>query len=145
MTYTSTLAKAGIGTTLSIGATPTPIGELDNIPADLPEWGTAEATNFESTAEEFITTLQKSQEFSVTGNCVPSDAGQTAVLAAYATGALASFTLQLPKLGAQTTAGNKYVFNALVLGCSFKLTPTGKVDFSIKLKTSGGWTPTVGS
>jgi hypothetical protein len=146
MTYTASQAQAGRGTTLGIGATPTLIGELDNVPMDLPEWNTDDVTNFESGSdEEFITTIRKSMEYSVTGNRVSSDAGQIAVETAYAAGSLSSFTLTLPKTAAQTTSGDKYVFNALVLSQSFKIETTKKVTFSMKLKTSGPVAFTAGS
>ena len=87
--------------------------------------------------EEFIVTIRKSMEFTVTGNRVSADAGQVAVQTAYAAGTLSSFTLQLLKNAAQTTTGDKYVFNALVLSQSFKIETTKKISFSMKLKTSG--------
>jgi hypothetical protein len=146
MTYTATQAQAGRGTTLSIGSTPTLIGELDDVPFDLPEWQTDDATNFESGQdEEFIPTIRKSMEYTVTGNRVSSDAGQIAVQTAYATPTLSAFVLQLPKTAAQTTAGDKYAFSAYVLNQSFKIQTTKKVTFSMKLKTSGPVTFTAGS
>jgi hypothetical protein len=146
MTYSGTQAQAGRGTTLSIGATPTLIGELDQVPFDLPEWATADATNFESGSdEEFILTIRKSMEFTVTGNRVSADAGQVAVQTAYAAGTLSAFTLQLLKNASQTTTGDKYTFNALILSQSFKISTTAKIDFSMKLKTSGPVTFTAGS
>jgi hypothetical protein len=145
MPYTGTKAQAGLGTTLSIGSTPTEIGETDDLPFDRPEWGTADATNFDSTAEEFITTIQKSMEFTVTGNRVSSDAGQAAAEAAYASGASTPFTVQLKKTATQTTSGDKFTFNALVLGSSFRVQPTGVIKFSLKLKTTGPVTFTIGS
>lgn len=146
MTYSSTQAQAGRGSTLGIGATPTMIGELDQVPFDLPEWATDDATNFESGSdEEFITTIRKSMEFSVTGNRVSADAGQVAVQTAYAAGTLSSFTLTLPKTPTQSTSGDKYVFNALVLSQSFKIETTKKITFAMKLKTSGPVAFTPGS
>jgi hypothetical protein len=147
MTYSASAAQAGRGSTLSIGATPTLIGELDNVPFDLPEWSTDDVTNFESGSdEEFIVTIRKSMEFTVTGNRVSSDAGQQAVQTAYAAGGSPSaFVLQLPKTPGQTTNGDKYAFNALILSQSFKIETTKKISFAMKLKTSGPVTFTAGS
>jgi hypothetical protein len=123
-----------------------PIGELDDVPLDLPEWMTDDATNFESGQdEEFITTIRKSMEFTVTGNRVSADAGQVAVQTAYGAGTLSSFTLQLLKNASQTTTGDKYIFSALVLSQSFKIETTKKITFAMKLKTSGPVTFTAGS
>lgn len=146
MTYSGSQAQAGRGTTISIGATPTLIGEISEIPFDLPEWNTDDVTNFESGLdEEFIVTIRKSMEFTVTGNRVSSDAGQTAVQAAYAGPTLSAFVIQLPKTSSQTTNGDKYAFNAWVLAQSFTIQTTKKVDFKMKLKTSGPVTFTAGS
>lgn len=137
-TYTGSKAQAGRGSILAIGATPTEIGECADIPFNRPEWDTVDITNFDSGMdEEQLVTIRKAATFSVTGNRVSSDAGQIAAEAAYQNATLNSFTLTLPKTSTQTTAGDKYVFNAYVKGSSFKLSPTGKIEFTLNLQTSG--------
>jgi hypothetical protein len=146
LVYTGSKAQAGRGSLLSIGATPTPIGECADIPFNRPEWETVDTTNFDSGAdEEQLVTIRRAATFSVTGNRVSSDAGQTAAETAYQTGALTTFTLQLPKTTVQTTAGDKYAFSAFVKGSNFKLSPTGKIEFTLNLQTSGPVTLTPGS
>lgn len=146
MTYTGSQAQAGRGSTLAIGATPTPIGELSDVPMNRGKWNTADVTNFESGSDtEFITTIRESGTVTLKGNRVSSDAGQLAVETAYQTGAIAAFTLTLPKTATQTTTGDTYTFKALVTGSDFTVSTTQKIDFTIDLKVSGPVTLTVGS
>jgi hypothetical protein len=146
MAYTGSKAQAGRGTTIGIGGTPTLIGEVTDIPMALPKWETAEVTNLDSGSDaEYITTIRKSSNFSVKGNRVASDAGQVAVQAAYATGTVSSFTVQLLKTGSQTTTGDKYVFNALVLSQSFDITPAKQIEYALDLQITGAVTYTAGT
>lgn len=146
MTYSGSLAQSGRGTSLAIGSTPTPIGELSDFPLTRGKWGTADVTNFESGSDsEFIATIRKPGTLTLKGNRVSSDAGQVLVEAAYQDGVLQPFVATLPKTAAQTTIGDKYTFNALVLDYSFTITVEKQIEFSIELQISGAVTLTVGS
>lgn len=146
MPYTGSQAQAGRGSSLSIGATPTLIGEITDVPFKRPEWNFVDVTNFESgNDEEVLSTIRKTGQFTVTFNRVSSDAGQAAVEAAYQSGALSPFVMQLAKATGQVTNGDKYVFNAYVIGSDLGIKPTDKIAGSITLKTSGPVTLTVGS
>jgi hypothetical protein len=146
MAYAGSKAQAGRGSTISIGSTPTPIGEVTDIPLSLPKWETAEVTNLDSGSDaEYITTIRKASNFSVKGNRVAADAGQVAVQTAYSNGTVSSFTVQLPKSAAQTSTGDKYVFNALVLSCSFDISPAKAMEFSLDLQITGAVTFTAGT
>lgn len=146
MAYTGSQAQAGRGSTLSIGATPTPIGEIKTATLTGSQWGTADVTNFESgISQEFITTIRNEGEFSVAGNRVSSDAGQVAVEAAYQSGAISAFVLQLVKTATQVTTGDKYTFNALVLSRDFDVDVSKEISWSVKLKVSGPVTLTEGA
>jgi hypothetical protein len=146
LAYTGSKAQAGRGSLLSIGSTPTPIGECSDVPFNRPEWDTVDITNFDSGSdEEQLVTIRKAATFSITGNRVSSDAGQTAAETAYQSGALASFVFALPKTTAQTTTGDTYTFKAYVKGSNFKVSPTAKVEFTLNLQTSGPVTLTPGS
>lgn len=146
MTYTGSKAQAGRGSTLSIGATPTEIGEVSDVPFNRPEWDFVETTNFDSTIDaEVLTVIRKVADVEFTFNRVSSDAGQVLVETAYNSGALAAFVLQLPKTPTQTTAGDKYTFSAYVVGSNLKVSPKDKVAGTVKLQTSGPVTLTVGS
>jgi predicted secreted protein len=144
MSYTGSKAQAGRGSTISIASTA--IGEITDVPLNLPKWETADVTNFSSGSDaEFITTIRRSANFTIKGNRVSSDTGQVAVVAAYQSGTISAFTLVLPKSSTQTTTGDTYTFNALVLSCSFDVGVTKAIEFSIDLQISGAVTFTAGS
>jgi hypothetical protein len=67
--------------------------------------------------------------------------------AAFASGAITTFTIQLPvntKAG-QSTTGDKFAFNALVTEVPYNFETTKIDSGSCKLKMSGPMTITVGS
>lgn len=146
MTYTGSLAQAGRGSSFSIGATPTLIGEVASCSPTGNAWEYVDTSNFQSGVdEEFISTMRNNGEFSVAGNRVSADAGQVLVEADYNTGGKSSYTLQLPKTAAQTTSGDKYVFNAFVQTRKFSVEVKGKISFELTLKVTGPVTLTVGT
>jgi hypothetical protein len=146
MAYAGSQAQSGRGSTLSIGATPTLIGEIKNVPFTSGKWATADVTNFNSGNDaEFITTIRDNGSVTIEGNRVSGDAGQTAVEAAYDSGEVASFTLTLPKTAAQVTKGDTYTFNALVLSRDFTVDVTKEIDYKVELKISGAVTFAAGS
>lgn len=146
LVYAGSKAQAGRGSLLSVGATPTPVGEVADVPFNRPEWETVDITNFDSGIdEEQLVTIRRSATFSITGNRVSGDAGQVAVESAYQTGILTDFTFALPKTTLQTVSGDTYHFKAYVKGSNFKASPTAKVEFTLNLQTSGPVTLTAGS
>lgn len=146
MAYSGSKAQAGRGSTLSIGATPTEIGEVSDVQFSRPEMDLVDVTNFDSGGDqELLPTIRKSNTFTVKGNRVSSDAGQQAAETAYQTFALSAFTLQLPKTPTQTVAGDKYTFNAYVKNLSFDVATTKQIEFSMMLQISGAVTFTAGS
>lgn len=146
MPYTGSQAQAGRGTQISIGSTPTLIGEVTNAPLKRGKWETVDVTNFESGADsEYLTTIRKGQQLTVKGNRVVSDAGQVAVEMAWENGTVSKFTVQLPKTATQTTTGDTYTFNALILSFDFNVEPTKQIDFEMELQVTGGYTFTAGS
>lgn len=149
MTYSTSQAQSGRGTSLSVGATPTLIGEIRSISLSGNQWETSDVTNMQSGfTKEFISTILDSGEFSVTCNRVSSDAGQAAIEAAFEganAGVLQSFTMQLLKSGTQTTTGDSFAFKALVQSSNFEMSPTKEVTTTMKLKVSGVKTFTIGS
>lgn len=154
MSYTNSKAIAGRGTQFFIGPvagtsspTYTLVGELDDASPTGRAWNTADATNFQSASdEEFITTTRNPGEFDVTGNYVSGDTGQAALLAAHNAGALYMFKLQFPLAQGQTTTGDTWTFNALVLNVDpSKITVKDVIKLSAKLKVSGARTVVAGS
>lgn len=146
MAYTGSKAQAGRGATLSIGATPgVLIGEITDLPFDLPEWQTVDTTNLQSGSDsEFLPTIRKTSAWTLKVNRVSTDAGQAAVQTAYSAATLTPFSLTLPAEQGQTT-GDSFTFNAYVLSASFTISPTSVVSASLKIQISGPVTPVEGT
>jgi hypothetical protein len=155
MTYSGSLAQAGRQVQLGIGTVTTPgtpsttfthIGEVKDASRSGASWGTAETTNFDSGVdEEFITTTRNNGEYGLEVNAIEGDAGQVALLAAYDSGFKYDFQVIYPKQGAETTAGRKKTFSALVMSVDEKLSLKDAITYSIKLKVSGPITQVAGS
>ena len=143
--YTGTKAQSGLGSTLAIGATPTTIGEISSFSYTGAQWGTADASNFQSVAREWVNTLKDNGELKLSGARVSGDAGQLAVEAAFASGAITAFVMTLPKTSTQTSSGDSYAFNALVVSREFDVDITKIINWSVTLKISDGMTLTPGS
>lgn len=143
--YSGSKAQAGRGTIVKIGSTV--IGEVSDAPINRGKWETVDTTNFESGNDsEYLQTIRKGQATTIKGNRLGSlDAGQAAVETAWENGTAASFTITIPKNGSQTTVGDSYTFNALVLSFDFSVQPTKQIEFSIDLQPTGGYTFTPGS
>lgn len=146
MPYTSSQAQPGRGWSLSVGATPTLVGEIADLPFTRPEWDFANVTNLQSGSdEEMLPVIRKAAKFAIKGNRVDVDAGQVLVEAAYRSGALLACVVTATKTAAQTTSGDKWTFNAYVVKSNFAVSPTKQVEFEIDFQTSGDVVPTAGS
>lgn len=150
MTYSTSKAQSGRGTSLSIGTgSPVLIGEIRSLSQSGNTWETSDVTNFQSGfTKEFIATILDSGEFEVTCNRVSSDAGQVALVAAFngaGAGSLQPFTIALLKSGTQTTSGDSIAFNALVQGSNMTIDPTKEITTAFRLKVSGNPVTTVGT
>lgn len=146
MTYTGSKAQAGRGSLFSIGATPTEVGEVSSVAPSGNAWEFVDTSNFDSGVdEEFLPTMRNNGEYRIQGNRVSNDAGQLLVVAAYNSGAINSFTLTIPKNAAQTTTGDKWVFNAYVQTITVPVEVKNKIGFDVTLKVSGNPVFTAGS
>jgi hypothetical protein len=145
-TYANSAAQTGAGSSLSIGSTPTLIGEIKSSGISGAQWSTADVTNFQSNFnQEFINTIRNNGSLKLAGNRSSADAGQVLVEAAFASGALQPFVLQLPKTALQTTAGDKYAFFALTESREFDVTVDKEISYSVSLKISGAVVFTIGA
>ncbi len=153
MAYTGTLAQSGLGTAFNINTsgTSTPtwtlIGEIISAPQSGRVAKTADATNLESLAAEFITTLVESGTFELTVNRVAGDAGQLALEAAFEGLLTKGYQVVLPKTLAQTTTGDTYLFSAIVEEYDniAEIGPDKAIHSKIRLKVSGKITYTAGT
>jgi hypothetical protein len=145
-TYTNSAAQTGAGSSLSIGTTPTLVGEIKTSGISGAQWGTADVTNFNSGFnQEFINTIRNNGSLKLGGNRSSADAGQVLVESYFSSGALAPFVLQLPKTALQVTTGDVYSFKALVESREFDVSVDKEVSYSVSLKISGAVAFTVGA
>ena len=122
MAYTGTKAQSGNQTTVSIntGTVSSPTWTLVGEISDFTQSGTSnksdDATNLQSTAEEFIPTILTPGKFAGTMARISGDAGQVAVKASAnaVPPTLVQYQIQLPKTSTQTSAGDKLVILAMV-------------------------------
>ena len=146
MTYTGSQATAGRGSLLTVGATPTVVGEVKSSSITGNSWGTADVSNFQSGPDrEFINTIRDNGQLKLSGNRIALDAGQVLIEAAYQSGAIIAFTLTLAKSALQTTTGDSYAGNALVESRSFDVDVTKEISWDVSLKISGKVTYTAGT
>jgi len=145
-------AFTGKGTVFSIGTagvTPTYTGvsELKTFSFSGTKNDTEDVTNSDSAgrAREFLVTLLDSGEISVSGNYVASDAGQIAFRAAFNSGVILPFKIQLPLAPGQTTLGDLFTFLGLVTENALDLQFDKATSFAGKVKISGLITYTEGS
>jgi predicted secreted protein len=143
----SSKAFSGKGTVLAIGSTPTPIAELKTFKMSGQANQTEDVTNSDSPgrAREFIVTLFDTGTIDVSGNYIPTDAGQTQLQSARDGGTIAAFTLTLAKSATQTTSGDKFTFSGLVTKYDLDAQFDKSITFSCTLKVSGVITYTPGT
>ena len=153
MSYTQSAAQAGLGSIISINtgtqASPTwtQIFEINSAKLSGRQTKTADVTNLQSPAAEYIATIVEPGTFDCTGNRVHADPGQTAVDSAFSSLAAKQFQVQLPKISTQTTQGDAYTFSAVVQEWESigDISPDKAVVFSLKLKITGQITYAAGS
>jgi len=155
MSYGGTKAQSGNQTTLSIntGTVSTPVwtlvGEINGFTQSGTQNKSDDATNLQSTAEEFIPTILTPGKFAGTLSRVSGDAGQVAVKASFnaVPPTLVQYQVLLPKTPSQSSTGDKLVFLAMVeefnnLG---DVKPDKKVMTQFGFKISGPIVETLGS
>jgi len=159
MSYTGTKVQSGNQATVSIGTgtstsspgTLTVVGEVNEFNQSGTMNKSDDATNLQSTAEEFIPTILTPGKFSGSVNRISGDAGQVAVRAAFtaAPPPLVPFVVQLAKNPAipQTTAGDKITFMGMVEEWADfgTVKPDKRVNTSFAVKISGPILLTIGS
>jgi len=156
MSYTGTQAQAGFGSSLwvytSTGVPTSPsgtgwvnLGEATGATQSGTINKTDDATNFNSTAEEFVATILAPGSYKFSMNRVPADAGQAQLLTNFANKSLNYYALVLPKSPTQTTLGDAFVFRALVEELPKAVEPEKIIKYSVTLKISGAETFYAGS
>jgi predicted secreted protein len=136
MTYVSSAAFVSRGTIISYETQTSigflPLAEIKSIDFTGAKYDLADITNYESgNFREWITTLADSGEVSFTGNYIPGDASQAALLGFFNAGTLMAWKVQLPNnLGTIT-------FNAYVSSLEHNLPLDKEATITGKLKITG--------
>jgi hypothetical protein len=131
---------------LTFGLAYVKLGELDSSDSSGREWDIEEVTNFDSAVDkEHIKSLRNPGTFTMQGNRVEDDAGQTALETAFDDVRPYLFKIQLPPTVGLTT-GEVWTFLALVLMVDPPAVTPGKtIKFSAKLQVTGPRTIVAGS
>jgi hypothetical protein len=153
MSYTGSQAQSGNGVIFAINTgtaqspTYTTIAEVLDFSQTGKQNKTADVTNLQSSAEEFIATITSPGKYDLTFNRVSGDAGQAAVKASFDAKTVVMYQITLPKTGAQTSTGDSYKFTALVeeFDDVSGVSPTKQIQSKSSLKVTGPITLTVGS
>jgi hypothetical protein len=155
MAYTGTKSQSGNQTIVSINtgtvSSPvwTPVGEISDFTQSGVQNKSDDATNLQSTADEFIPTILTPGKFSGVMNRVSGDAGQVAVKASFnaVPPTLVQYQVQLPKLPTQSTKGDSLTFLAMVeeFNNIGNVKPDKKIATQFAFKVSGPITETLGS
>lgn len=125
-------ATAALGTILTIDGTA--VAELKNIePAGI-NTDRLDVTNHQSVGgfREYISGLSDGGECKMSGNYLPTDAAQSALVTANLNRTINAYTVQFPDAGTTT-----WSFNGLVSGFSPKAPVEGILSFDATVKVTG--------
>lgn len=147
LTLSQNATATGTAVALTFALGYTPIFELSQAPISGQKWDVEDVSNFQSGIyKEYLKTMLDSGKMALTGNRVSTDAGQTALLAAFEDNANAYlFQLTYPKEPGQTTAGDTETFAALVESYDSTITVAKAIKISVSLQRTGAVTLTEGS
>lgn len=139
----SSKAQTGLGAVLSIGGisgaggseTFIPVAQLRKIPFKMPKWKTTDTTNFQSSVETVGKTIPGVTELTLEGDRLVSDAGQAAIVTAYASPEAYDFKIQLLMNPAipQTVAGDLITFTAKVTDLDMNLDVAAEIPFKCSM------------
>jgi predicted secreted protein len=136
MTYSNSAAFVSRGAILSYETQTSigflPLSEIKDISFTGAKFDLADVTNYESGVfREWLTTLADSGEVALTGNYIPGDTSQAALLGFFNAGTLVSWQITLPNsLGTIT-------FKAYVSSLEHALPLDKEATISAKLKVTG--------
>lgn len=146
MAYTISKAQAGRSTQLSIGPVAgttgtvvyVPIYEIRSVDRNGVKWDMIDVSNMNSGVyKEKLQTMLDPGQISFECNRVSADPGQVALENALAVGGAYMFQLTLPKAAGQSTTGDVYTFNALVMSDAEKFETTAANTRSYSLEVTG--------
>lgn len=141
----ATASASAVALTFTLGYLP--IFELSAAPVSGQKWDIEDTSNFQSGIyKEYLKTMLDDGKMALAGNRVSTDAGQTALKAAFLDPANAyGFQITYPLEAGQTTGGDTEVFNALVESYDETIQVGKVIKISISLQRTGVVTFTEGS
>lgn len=150
-TYKNTRAFTGLGAVLNFNPVGSPpswstIPEVRNQKPSGQMMKSDDATNLQSSAEEFISTIRTSGTWDGESNLVPTDPGYIAMEALFYDGAFTQFMIQFPKAPGQLIIGDQRWFVAFVEKfMPTVIEPTKIIRLEFSLKITNDVTPVAGS
>jgi predicted secreted protein len=124
-----------------------PVAELKTLNASGSKNDYEDATNFDSAGrfKEYVVTLADSGDYSIAGNYITSDAGQSLFRGAFNAGTVLYYKVQLPLQAGQSVAGEVWIFKAIVEELDNTVEYSKLLAFSSKIKITGAIAVTPGS
>jgi hypothetical protein len=144
----ATASASAVALTFAVAYTA--VGEIKTTDPGKGQFDKEETSNFQSGLDkEYLKTMRDNGAPKLSGNRVGSDAGQLAVVAAYNDGDnsyMIQITLPINKKAGQTTTGDIYTYDALVMHQSFGPVEVNKaIPFECELQITGPFTFVAGS
>ena len=151
--YTGSNAFSGRGSVLQYSTNPpsvpyTPLSEIKNIQFSGAKYDLADVTNMESgNFKEWLPTLADSGDLSFTGNFIPNDPTEDALIGFFNNATLVSFEVVLPAAPAQgyETSLGTFAFKAYVSSIDRSIEVSKEGTITGKLKITGQVSYTSGS
>ncbi len=144
--YTSSKAFSGKGAVLNFNPVGSPpvwstLGEIRSMKPTGAMMKSDDATNLQSSDEEFISTIRTGGSYDCATNLVPTDPGYIAIEAIYYNqlpGRPTQFMLQLPLAPGQNTIGDQRWFMAFVEKClPGSIEPSKLIQNEVTVKVTG--------
>lgn len=153
MSYNGSQAFAGRGSALQYSTNPpsvayTPMAEVKTISFSGSKYDLSDVTNMQSSNfKEWLPTLADSGDLAVTGNLIPNDATELAVIGFFNAATLVNWQVVLPPNAAQgfpTTLGT-FSFKGFVVEIARSIPVEKEGSITLKIKITGQVTFEAGS
>ncbi len=143
MSYTRSQAFAGRSSVLQYSVNPpsvpyTELAEVKTISFSGMKADLADVTNMESSNfREWLPTLNDSGDLAFTGNLIPNDVTEAALIGFFNNQTLVSWEVVLPATPAYPTSAGTFTFSAYVSGIDRSIPVDKEASISGKLKITG--------
>jgi predicted secreted protein len=151
MAYTNSQAVAGRSSILQYSTNPpsvayTILSEIKTISFSGMKYDLADVSNMQSSSfREWLPTLADSGDLSFTGNLIPNDASELALIGFFNAATLVTWEVVLPATAAYPTSAGTFTFKAYVASIDRNIPVDKEATISGKLKITGQISFTAGS